>query len=384
MSVMIGNCRYKIIVKLGRGLSSQNAPKFVANLKKKIKCLKDQIYGEIGIPIKQVQIDESNCLSPNSYIVSVIYENLCIGGCVFPEKVFAVHNEDGLKKLTGMDSVHPIYHIPGKWVEKNDTDVLKNAGYLVFHPEDIIISTLEKLIQVHGHKLLDLNDVFMLVEKLKKTNQPLVRELRKSKISLNFIKIVLRNLLQEEVSIVNLPVILDTVLDNHTTMTDPVQMTECVRFQLRYQICRNYLSNEGTIRAFNLSPKLEKYCFNFDMNSNKVKNRIRTAIMNAVNRALEKTAMLSGTELEHSKMRDLFFNKKEFSCVAIICDSNIRFKLRRIIEDLDPSLAVLSYEEIIPEATIYCIGAIDAPSGRSVTRHAVRDNNALKGQPAKR
>ena len=156
---------------------------------------------------------------------------------------------------------------------------------------------------------------------------------------------VLRRLLEEGISLRNLPDILGALAEWAPHERDPVALTEHVRGALRRAITHKHAGDSGVLAAYLLDPIIE--------------DTIRDAI--------QKTATGSYLALEPQLSRDIVAAVGRAvgpagpdgpSRAVLLTGAEIRRYVRRLVETDHPDIAVLSFQELAPEAQIRPIARI--------------------------
>jgi flagellar biosynthesis component FlhA len=101
-------------------------------------------------------------------------------------------------------------------------------------------------------------DVQTLIDHLKESNPALVAELLPDLVSLGIIQRVLQNLLRENLSILNLPLILECIGDFASVTKNPDDLSELTRRRLGLYFVPELESRPGIVRAVTLDPRLEQ------------------------------------------------------------------------------------------------------------------------------
>jgi flagellar biosynthesis protein FlhA len=121
----------------------------------------------------------------------------------------------------------------------------------------IIATHLTEVIKKHAMEILGRQEVHALLETLKNDYPTLVDEVNKL-FGVGEIQKVLQGLLQEQVSIRNLVVILETLGDFGGVTKDTAFLVEKVRQALARQICLQYADEEKVLHVLTLDPALEQ------------------------------------------------------------------------------------------------------------------------------
>jgi flagellar biosynthesis protein FlhA len=159
------------------------------------------------------------------------------------------------------------------------------------------------------------------------------------------IRVVLQNLVKEQVPIKDLSTILNTLADHALTIKDPFSLTEHVRAALGRKICQRYQTDEGRIMAFILSQDAERI--------------IQGSIsLNESGPVLRLDPAMS-EKLHENLVRELETHHYLLEPV-IVCEPKVRRFVKTLFERQIPKLVVLSYAEIVPGVTVTPLAQIDA------------------------
>ena len=132
------------------------------------------------------------------------------------------------------------------------------SGYAVVDQTSVLATHLAEVVKQHAHELLSRQEVKRLLDRLAESHPKLVEELVPKVLSLGEVQKVLQQLLREQVSIRDLPAILETLLDTAPTTKNPVVLVESVRQSLGRALVRPLLSETGGLRVVTLDHALEE------------------------------------------------------------------------------------------------------------------------------
>jgi len=207
---------------------------------------------------------------------------------------------------------------------------------------ETIGDTILTLLRRHGHELFGLEETQNLLDALERTHPALVREVVPKLISPVVLTDVLRRLVEEGISLRNLRDILGALAEWAPRERDPVALTEHVRGALRRAITYRHAGEAGVLAAYLLDPLIE----------------------DAVRGAVQKTSAGSYLALEPELSREIIaalgraIGPGGPNGAVLVTGAEIRRYVRRLIEVDLPDLAVLSYQELVPEAQLRPIGRI--------------------------
>jgi flagellar biosynthesis protein FlhA len=147
------------------------------------------------------------------------------------------------------------------------------------------------------------------------------------------------------VPIKDLSTILNALADSAIYTKDPFQLTEHVRAALGRKICQRYMSPDGAIRAFILSPEAERT----------IQNSIQ---LNETGQVL----MLDPTQsqaLQNNLADALQRHRGMILDPVIVCPPRIRRHVKSLFERNFAKLVVLSYSEIVGGIQVDNLETID-------------------------
>lgn len=198
------------------------------------------------------------------------------------------------------------------------------------------------LLRRYGHELFGLEEAQNLLDALERSHPALVREVVPKLVSPVLLTDILRRLVEEGISLRNLRDILGALAEWAPHERDPVALTEHVRASLRRVITHKHAGDGGVLAAYLLDPMIE--------------DTIRDAI--------QKTPTGSYLALEPQLSRDIVaavgraVGPDGPSRAVLLTGAEIRRYVRRLVETEHPDVAVLSFQELAPEAQIRPIARI--------------------------
>jgi flagellar biosynthesis protein FlhA len=209
-----------------------------------------------------------------------------------------------------------------------------------------IFEKSESIIKKYAYEIISREEVFVIIEKLRKTYPVIVEEVLgyenndKNKLSIGQLTKILKYLLKEQVSIRNMRTILESIADTIPFTLEIEEISNRVRESLSRQICKS-ISKGGIIEVFGISPDLENY----------LKEHIKLDIDNSKIFILESEK----SKLISNYLKDL---TEKSNTSVVICDPSIRRVFREMIERNFPNISVISYREISKDYKIKLIDTI--------------------------
>lgn len=244
-------------VKIGFGLITLVDRQQGGHLIDRIGNIRNQIAEELGIVMPPVNVQDDMLLKSNEY--RVLVRGLEVArNYVSPGFLMAI-DPSGEMSVDGAVAVKdPSFGFRAYWIPENRRGVMEARGFTLVDPAGVITTHLATLVRAHAAELLTRQDVSDLIEQVKKDHSAVVAELVPHKLEVGAVHRVLQELLKEQVSIRDLPVILETLADHATQTKDIGLLTELSRNALGGKISQAYISPDGTLKAIGLHPNLEQ------------------------------------------------------------------------------------------------------------------------------
>lgn len=156
---------------------------------------------------------------------------------------------------------------------------------------------------------------------------------------------VLRRLLAENVSIRNLPMIVNALIDWGPRERDPGVLTECVRAALQREICDAHALRKE-LRALMFDSELEA--------------QIRASVrQTAYGDFLALDADLTDAIMDETS--SAYLNAADGAPVVLICAQDVRPHARKLLADRIPRLAVIGMSELPPDFRVSVRAVISVP-----------------------
>ncbi len=357
-------------VEIGRNLFALVDETQGKELIRKIPDIREEIIEELGLIIPPVQIKENIDIKPNKYIIKIKGIKISEGE-VYLDKILAIGPLNVIDQLKGKNVIDPIYELSATWIDKDKENLARSLECIIFKPLDVIAYHLKKIIKENAHKLLDPVILKEMLNELKEDYPDIVKKLEENLKPLPFLKLkkILENLLKEKIPIKELNKIIEAIVRNISNTNDPDELTEYVRIELGYIICK-LIAMGNVIYCGSLDKKLEEVI---------LKLIVEYKTLN-INETLNKTIDLSKTvkprdlirknklkEKKEEKEEDIYskimkaisnfveYSKSKNYKPVIVCSKSIRILLRKIIEKYGiieknfnnfNDVFVISYEEI--------------------------------------
>src|SRR5690625_1715667 len=223
----------------------------------RVIMIRRQLAIELGLVIPVVRIRDNIQLEPNEYRLK-IKGNEMAKGEILLDHYLAMSPDIEDDSIEGIDTKEPAFGLPAKWISAEIKDDAELFGYTVVDPPSVISTHLTETIKKYAHILLGRQETKQLIDHLNESYPILVEEVTPDPLSIGDIQKVLANLLRENVSIRNLPVIFEALADFSKMTNDTQLLTEYVRQALAAQITKQYANEHSVIKVITISGDVEK------------------------------------------------------------------------------------------------------------------------------
>ncbi|MFA5035042.1 MAG: flagellar biosynthesis protein FlhA, partial [Candidatus Margulisiibacteriota bacterium] len=332
-------------LKTGRNLIPLIDPTQRGPLLERITLIRYNIGQDLGFVIPGVRVMDDLSLPPNQYVVEIRGTKVSIG-----EAFLGNHRVDmplaqvKARKLTGTESRDPLNNDLVTWVPDENLPELQKLGLPAKPPVDVISDHFSEIIKRYADEIMTRQNVQSLIELVKNTNAAIVRELIPDLLSLGQVHKVLQLLVRERVSIRDLSTILERLADYAHLSRDINILAEYVRQSLARQICEAYTDKDGIITVVTIDPTLEETLVGAIHQS-------EYGSFLAVDPAIGERVLVQISNHMNN------FKRLKLKSV-ILCSPRLRPHFKRFIERSFPDVAVLSYNEIVPQVKVQSIGMI--------------------------
>jgi flagellar biosynthesis protein FlhA len=178
-------------------------------------------------------------------------------------------------------------------------------------------------------------------------NRKLLDELVPDKVPMDTLHAVLRLLLEERVSIRNMPLILETIAEARQHISQPEMICEHVRQRLGFQLVGEMKREDGTIPLIQLAPEWEETFSTYQIDAHG----------GAVDIALPPDKF---NQLAEGLTDRLNTTTEQGVFAAVVTSTRRRRYLRTILKSRGIMNPVLSFEEIGLEARPALVGMVPA------------------------
>ena len=338
ISVEIGTDLIVTALDQARGLGSR------------ISNLRIHIARSFGLILPDVRITDTDDLAPVDYQIRI--QGVIRGrGTLRPAEILAIGLDAVLADLRGISVREPVYASPAKWIQPDDQEEAATLGATVVTPMEVLSTHLMEVVKANLPALLTLGALQRQIEELKAlSDSGRADRYRKyfdsmipDKVTPETLLAILRALLEERISIRNLPLIVDAICE-FRSIEQPEAIYELVRKRLRGQITQQYADDLGRLAALQLHPSWEAEFVRADGETGRAGGGAMTP---AMSRKLV-DAVRKSLSLAEPAMR-----------TVLLTPDHRRRMIRAVLGANGMAVPVLGLEEVDPSAELRLLGTVE-------------------------
>jgi flagellar biosynthesis protein FlhA len=313
------------------------------DLLERIKQIRNQLAVQLGFIIPPVRIRDNMQIEPNQYTIKIRTVKVASGE-LMSGSYLAMNPTGSLETIRGIQTVEPAFGLPAVWITESQKDFAEMSGYTVVELPAVLATHITEVIKNNAEDLLTRQDTQELIDNIKESNKAVVDEIIPGILSLGEIHKVLQNLVHEQVSIRDLPRILEILGEVARQNKNIDVLTEYTRNGLSAQICERIKNSDNTIRVMTLDPNLEaKLEGSLSEYDGAVKLNLSPSDAGAIIDAVKKTSQKV---------------KQMGEMPILVASPVIRLQMKRLTENDIPGMIVLSYNEIVSGIELQSIGMV--------------------------
>lgn len=311
-------------------------------LRDRIAALRQRVAAERGLLLPPIRVRDNLELGLQQYRIRVRGGTVAEGTLV-PDRLLAMGgNLDGITQAQATKD--PVFGAPAAWIPPTARARAELQGATVLDAPTILLTHLSEVIRRHAWELLSREITKQLIDHVRASHPTVVSELIPDLLSLGEVQQVLQQLLREDVSLRNLPAILETLADRARATRAVDQLTDAVRQALARSLVEPYLY-QGQLWAWVLAPGLE--------------GRLLESLVETPSGPVLAPAPPEVAQQLFARLQASLQQAPAGVPVVLLASPGLRYGLRRLIERPFPRLPVLASTECPPDLPLRILGRID-------------------------
>ena len=313
-------------------------------LNQQLTQVRRALYHDLGVPFPGIHLRFNENLTSGFY--QILLQEVPMTQGNLPEGyVIARESKENLD-IMGVpyrEEARFLPHVESLWVKNEDIPKLEKANIPYMKTPQILTYHLSFVLKRYAGDFIGIQETRFLLENMEKTFPEVVKEVQRI-LPVQKIAEILQRLVQEEISIRNLRLVLQCLIEWGQKEKEPVLLTDYVRTSLRRYISYKFSCGKNILPVYMLELSVE----------------------DVLRKAIRQTSAGSYLALDPPVARRLLENiKKEVGDIGkfehkpvLLASMDVRRYLRKFIELELHELPVLSHQELTEEITIRPLGRI--------------------------
>jgi type III secretion protein V len=335
-----------VVLELGKYLSvlikkDKSQGNFVEEMIPKMRIA---LYQDLGVrfPGVHVRSDAPN-LESDEYAI-LLNEVPVVRGKIVPNALLTGESVEVLKRYNiPFTSSKNIFGQQANFVDSKYQPVLEKANIKFWRPFEVMILHLSYFFKQYASEFIGIQEMRAILEFIEKSFPDLVKEVSRL-VPLQKMTEIFKRLTQEQISIKDLRTILEALSEWAQSEKDTVLLTEYVRSSLKRYISYKYSQGQSMLAVYLLDPEIE----------------------DLIRGAIKQTSAGSYLALDPDSVQMILQSLRNVVTPVpvggqppvLLTSIDVRRFARKLIESEYPDMAVLSYQEIVPEVRIQPLGRI--------------------------
>ncbi len=229
----------------------------------RIANMRNHVATVFGLILPEIRLTDNASLHTGQYVVSIQGGVEQARDRLEPDMALAILTGSEVDLPPGEDVKEPVYGAPARWIPVAEQETVALQGGTVVTPTEVLATHLLEVMKRNFGRLLSMKALRRLLDEFTnlsdpptraEANQRLLDDLVPEKVPMDLLLTVLRLLLEERVSVRNLPLILEAVAEARAVIPTPEGICEHVRQRLGFQLIAELKREDGTLPLVQLAP----------------------------------------------------------------------------------------------------------------------------------
>lgn len=310
-----------------------------------LQGVREETYMELGVPLPAVHLRYNKGLANGTYQI-LVHEISSARGLLQPGHLLVREAPENLVAL-GIPFAAGATFLPNiatLWTPEHEAVRLREYGIQAMDAMQVLAHHLRLTLKRHAREFIGIQEVQFLLSQMQTDYPDLITELQRV-VPGQRVADVLQRLVGEGVSVRNLRTIAEALVDWGGKERDVVLLAEHVRTALKRQISHQFADRQLMLAAYLLSPEIEDL----------IRNGIRQTSMGSY--------LALDAEQTSDILDQIMATVGDLAAVShkpvILTSMDIRRYVRKMIEESLYEVAVLSYQELVPEINVQPLARIE-------------------------
>ena len=320
----------------------------------RITSIRNHVATAFGVILPEMRLTDEASLPAGSYRIRIQGVEV-VQAFLRPDRAMVLLPDARNTAPEGDDVREPVYGAPARWIAPDRQEEAALSGLTVVSPAEVLATHLLEVLKANLARLLTLKGLRRLLDEFTQlsdsgraeANRRLLDELIPEKVPVDTLLNVMRLLLEERVSVRNLPLVLEAISELRGIPMAPEAICEHVRRRLGFQLVAELKRADGTIPLIQLAPEWEQAFSRYQIEGERGLQDVALPPED-----FNRLANAMGSQV--ARAADAGVN------AALVTSSLRRRFLRSVAGARGLPVAVLSYDEIGAEARPSLVGVVPA------------------------
>lgn len=318
-----------------------------AELLARVRGVRKILSEQMGFLVPEVRIRDNLQLGASEYRIK-LGGVMVSHGEVDPERLMAIQNGDVYGKLDGELTIEPAYQMDAVLIAVDQKAKALNLGYSVVDSATVIATHLGKVMREHLEDIFSHDDVIALGDRLKSHSEKLFESLNAQLNPIQQLR-VYRQLLADQVSLMDIRTIATTLVDSCELTKDPILLAADVRYALRRSLIKAAVGDKEQLVTMTLDDKLEQTLL-------KALNQAQAGGKVALDSFPIEPSLLGKLQQVMPQLKDEM--QRQGHSPVLLVTPQLRPLLARYARTFARGLKVLSYNEVPENMHIDVVGTL--------------------------
>ena len=231
----------------------------------RIVNMRNHIAGEFGLILPEIRLTDNPGLPNGTYAIRIQGVEAA-RSAIETDKVLVLLPDENAPAPEGRSVAEPVYGAPARWIAPASQEEAALMGLSVVTPTEVVATHLLEIVKANFGRLFTRRSLRKLLDeftslsdpKRAEANRKMLDEFVPEKVTIDTLQAVLRLLLEERVSIRNLPLILEAIAEAHLPQAAPEVLCEHVRHRIGFQLIAELQEADGALPLIQLNPSWEE------------------------------------------------------------------------------------------------------------------------------
>lgn len=333
-------------VDLGNRLSEAMSDERKGWLQEMIPTMREGIFYELGVKIPGVSI-RMNAASCQDREVCVSIDEVPVFSTLMPAgHVLVNEGPDALSsfKVDATATKHPATGLPASWIPQGSVGLVEEAGYTTWDEAGFVLLCMTATLRKQAVDFVSIQSIQLMLDQLEGPYPAIVQEVVPKLLSLQDLTEILKRLVEEGISLRNLPKMLQILAQESKHTKDHLKLTEEVRAGLCRYITHKYAGKKGDLVVYLVDREIEEMIFTHIRGGEGA--YYLTLPPDIIGEILEAVQREVAADVEAGRTP------------ILLTDQRVRRYLKKMISMDYPDAVVLAFQEVDPALRVQPLGKI--------------------------